>query len=176
MNTPLYWIEDITTDGKLAISPRPRGSDWLEDEIHYLKSNRVDIVVCALMPSEIIQLELTDEEQLCHKHNISYLSYPIPDRETPQSMREFYDFTQKLSFELTQGKNILVHCRQGIGRSSLIAASLLRHIEKKSASEIFQMITLQRGINVPDTKEQSQWLQKWIELSFEKSSIENLFS
>jgi hypothetical protein len=32
MEVDIYWI-NIPGDGKLGIIPRPRGGDWLEDEI-----------------------------------------------------------------------------------------------------------------------------------------------
>lgn len=48
---------------------------------------------------------------------------------------------------------IAIHCRAGIGRSSLIAASVMTayHIP---AEEAFSLIETARGFAVPDTQEQ----------------------
>jgi hypothetical protein len=32
MQARIYWIDDLES-GQLGIMPRPRGGDWLEDEI-----------------------------------------------------------------------------------------------------------------------------------------------
>ena len=45
-----YWIKN---EGfRLAIIPRPRGQDWLADDIGALRNAGVDIVVSALTPAE----------------------------------------------------------------------------------------------------------------------------
>jgi hypothetical protein len=40
------------TPGRLAIVPRPRGGDWLADEVARLKAAGVDILVSMLEPAE----------------------------------------------------------------------------------------------------------------------------
>jgi len=176
MKTKLYWFDNLNIDAKLGISSRPRGNDWLEDEIKHFKNSGVNILVSALTSSEIYELELDNEKEYCEKYGIRYLSYPIRDRDVPDSQKLFYEFTQQLSLELLQSKNIIIHCRQGIGRSSLLAAGVYRHIKEQNASDIFKEITLYRTSQVPDTKEQISWLDKWMELYFNKKSIVDLFS
>ena len=51
---------------------------------------------------------------------------------------------------------MLIHCRQGIGRSSLLAAAVL---EASSLDEAWRRIAEARGRSVPDTPEQRAWLQ-----------------
>jgi hypothetical protein len=43
MRTELYWIERPWR-GRLAIMPRPRGGDWLDDEIQSWRRSGVDVV------------------------------------------------------------------------------------------------------------------------------------
>ena len=47
MQVRIYWIDDFES-GRLGIMPRPRGGDWLEDEIRSLKVSGVDAVVSLL--------------------------------------------------------------------------------------------------------------------------------
>ena len=51
MLTELYWI-DGPWPGKLAISARARGGDWLEDEMRGWRRNGIDTVVSLLTPAE----------------------------------------------------------------------------------------------------------------------------
>jgi len=67
--------------------PRPRGGDWLEDEIGSLRAVGVDVVVSLLEPAEIIELDLQAEMRICEMRHIEYLSFPIPDRGVPLSDR-----------------------------------------------------------------------------------------
>ena len=45
-------IVDGPWPGRLAIVPRPRGGDWLEDEVRAWREAGVDIVVSALEADE----------------------------------------------------------------------------------------------------------------------------
>ena len=166
MKTELYWFSNERTNGRLGICSRPRGNDWLEDELQHFKASGVDILVSALEYDEQFELELLEESLLCGQIGMIYLSYPIADRQTPSSMKSFYGFTKELSVELLNGNNVMVHCRQGIGRSSLLVSGILRHLWSESASEIFSFISSYRGRTIPDTEEQILWLQKWIDIFF----------
>jgi len=72
--------------------PRLRGGDWLEDEIRSLKSSGVDAVVSLLERAEIEELEIAEEQALCEANGISFLSFPIRDRNLPSSGREALEF------------------------------------------------------------------------------------
>src|SRR5215467_12015677 len=61
---------------------------------------------------------------------------------------------------LRQGKAVGVHCRAGIGRSSMIAACAL--IRTGLSVELaFRMIEKARGCSVPDTPEQREWVERY---------------
>lgn len=156
MNTEYYWI-DGPWKGRLAIVPRPRGGDWLEDEIHSWREAGLDTIVSLLTPPEIEELDLRQEEHLAHTQNIDFISFPIPDREVPASSESTIALAHQLEAALTSGKRVGLHCRQGIGRSSLIAACVLIS-SGQSAAEAFEAITTARGRAVPDTVEQKEWV------------------
>ena len=83
--TQVYWIQAAKA-GRLAIMPRPRGGDWLEDEIARWKEAGIDTVVSLLERQEIAQLGLDQEAELCGARNIEFVSFPIPDRGVPESL------------------------------------------------------------------------------------------
>ncbi len=138
--------------------PRPRGGDWLEDEIKSLKFSGVDVVVSLLESEEITELDITEEKNLCEANNISFLSFSIKDRDVPLSTQETFDFAQKSSNLLKNGKNLVIHCRQGVGRSALIAACVLV-LNGFSSEEAFEKIKNARGCDVPDTNKQRDWVK-----------------
>lgn len=158
MKTDYYWI-DGPWKGRLAIVPRPRAGDWLGDEVHSWQEAGFDIIVSLLTPPEIEELDLALEEESSHARDIEFISFPIPDRDVPASREAITALAQKLETALTSGKSVGVHCRQGIGRSSLLAACVLIASGENSA-EAFERISEARGRPVPDTVEQKEWVAK----------------
>ena len=82
MKTDIYWI-DGGWSGHLAILLRPRGGDWLEDEVRSWRQTGVDIVVSLLTAEEIADLQLAQEAELSQRHGVRFLSFPIADRGVP---------------------------------------------------------------------------------------------
>src|SRR5262245_4404258 len=117
MRTELYWISG-PWPGRLAIMPRPRGGDWLEDEIQSCARSGVDVVVSLLTREEQSDLNLSDEESLCRASGLDFVSFPIVDRSVPSSAEAFSEQIIKLAEQLAKGQTIAVHCRQGIGRAA----------------------------------------------------------
>jgi protein-tyrosine phosphatase len=156
MKATLYWING-PWPGRLAIAPRPRGDDWLEDEVASWKQAGVDVVVSALTRDEVAELALENEAMACQQHGLDWFEITIPDRGLPSSQLPVLELVRAIEGKLSDGKNVLVHCRQGIGRSSMLAASVLASggVDVNSA---FQRITTARGRPVPDTPEQQKWV------------------
>lgn len=156
MRTDLFWIEG-PWPGRLAIMPRPRGGDWLEDEIRAWQTAGVKTIVSALEPSEAAELDLASEENLSHANGMDFVSIPITDRGVPASVPALLRVLLPLERELSDGRQVAIHCRQGIGRSSLLAAGLLT-LGGVSPEDAWQRIERARGRAVPDTPEQRSWL------------------
>ena len=156
MYTELHWM-DGPWPGKLAISARPRGGDWLDEGLASWRKSGVDEVVSLLTPDEVESLELQNEAAHSWDAGMQFRSFPIIDRWVPASKRDALRLIEDLDRDLTAGKDISIHCRQGIGRPGLIAASLLaaRGLPPSSALE---RISLARGVTVPETTEQRAWV------------------
>jgi protein-tyrosine phosphatase len=156
VKTELFWIP-AEMPGRLAIMPRPRGGDWLEDEVKAWRSEGVDLVVSLLVPSEIVDLDVGAEESLCHGAGIEFHTFPIADRGVPSSRAAFLNLATVLANDLAAGKNIAIHCRQGIGRAPLLAIAVLvltgLCLETATAA-----VGQARGCAVPETTEQQRWL------------------
>jgi len=157
MRAELYWITDAP-HGRLAIMPRPRAGDWLADELASWKTAGVDVVVSLLGNDEIDELGLQQEQTLSEKIGLAFISYPITDRNVPESVDDFLKFTNHLHDHMSDNRAVAIHCRMGIGRSSLVAACLLVK-SGMPATDAFVTISRDRGIDVPDTNTQIEWVE-----------------
>jgi|SRR5579872_781237 len=155
----MYWI-DVPRPGSLAIASRPRAGDWLEDEVSAWRHAAVDNVISLLEPHEVHELGLEAEEQTCSRAGIAFTSFPIPDRGVPPSASRTRELIAPSVARLTAGNGVLIHCRAGIGRSSLIAACVL--VSLGDPPEVaFERIASARGLAVPDTELQAQWVASY---------------
>jgi Cyclin-dependent kinase inhibitor 3 (CDKN3) len=159
MKAELYWIKGPSA-GRLAIMPRPRGGDWLEDEIRDWRFAGIDIVVSTLTNEEAAELDLTNEAALCHANGIEYVSFPIADRGVPFSFLATAELLQRLDGKLAEGKGVAIHCRQGLGRSALLAACLLV-LAGADPEAAIQRVGAARGCPVPETAVQREWIAKF---------------
>jgi protein-tyrosine phosphatase len=82
---------------------------------------------------------------------------PIVDRGVPESGRETLEFARRLKSFLEEGKNLVIHCRYGRGRSTVIAATVLA-LRGAPIETAFEMIAKARGFSVPDTDNQRVWV------------------
>jgi protein-tyrosine phosphatase len=152
-----YWIEG-PWPGRLAIVPRPRGGDWLDDEARAWKNGNVDLVVSLLDPDEEQALELTAEQAICQANGMEFFSIPIADRGLPRAGKEFSIALGAIAERVNLGQTAIVHCRQGIGRAPLLAASMLI-VAGVDAGEAIRRVSEARGRPVPETGEQAEWLR-----------------
>ena len=143
--------------GRLGIVPRPRGGEWLADEVRSWQISGIDVVASLLTPDEIAELDLQEEEARSREAGLEFHAYPIPDRGVPRSQADWARLVSRLEKALESGKTLAVHCRQGIGRSSLIVASLLVSAGQEP-EEAFRRIERARRMPVPDTTEQRDWV------------------
>ncbi len=160
MQAELYWIASVP-HGRLAIMPRPRAGDWLVGELSSLQRSGVDVVVSLLTDDEVADLDLGHEPTRCEELGLTFISYPIADRDVPTSIDDFLAFLDQLHDCLRSDCGVAVHCRMGIGRSSLVAACLMAKTGV-SAADAFALISQSRGIDVPDTNAQIEWVASMV--------------
>ncbi len=159
MRATVYWIEGPWR-GRLAIVPRPRGGDWLEDEIVAWKQAGIEVVVSTLTPEEITELDIAREKAACEANGIRYIPFPITDRGVPASTAAAAGLVRRLEGDLAEGKTVAVHCRQGVGRSALLTACLLAATGIEVATA-FERIRGARACPVPDTPGQREWVVRF---------------
>ena len=108
---------------------------------------------------EAYEVGLQAESVHCDNNGIEYLSFPIPDRGLPSNIGNFVKLAEYLQEEIQQGAGVVIHCRGGVGRCSLLAATVLLR-EGNSTEEALEKISVARRVRVPDTEEQINWLKE----------------
>lgn len=156
MRNEIYWLDEHWP-GQIALAPRPRGGDWLEEELNGWKKVGVAAVLSLLTPEEERDLDLENEGQQARTLGLEFLSFPIPDRQVPTSAAKLESVLERVKGILVAGKNVLIHCRQGIGRTGLVAACLLLG-DGMSPGAAIEKISAVRGVPVPETTEQREWI------------------
>jgi len=122
----VYWTDGPWT-GRIGIVHRPRGGDWLEEDIQAWQKTDLTRIVSLLTPIAVADLDLNKEEAWCKTYGIQFMSFPIPDRSAPASQKAVVALVHQLENALKAGERIAVHCRQGIGRSSLHGRNLPKY-------------------------------------------------
>lgn len=142
--------------GSIAVCTRPRGGDWLEDDLGSLARAGIHVVVSALTDEENTELELRGEASGCTSLGLTFLRLPIADRDTPPNFNAALRSLQEVQERLHRGQHAVIHCRQGIGRSCMLVAAILV-LEGLGVEDAWNLVQQKRGRPVPDTPAQRAW-------------------
>jgi protein-tyrosine phosphatase len=159
MLTELFWVDGPWL-GRMAISPRPRGGEWVDDEMKGWRRAGVDVVVSLLEPGEAEDLGLDEERKYCKANGMEFYSLPIVDRSVPSSDAEAARLLAEMEEALNRGKNVAIHCRQGVGRAGLIASTLLVETGVNPSDAVLR-VSAARHAPVPETAEQRAWIDSF---------------
>jgi protein-tyrosine phosphatase len=156
MKPTLYQVDGLSPY-RLAVVARPRGGDWLCDEIRGLSFAGVDVLVSMLTDEEAQELGLANEPKECGVASIEFFNVPLRDRSVPANAMVFLRSVDALATAMKSGKFVAVHCRASIGRASVMAVSILARLGW-NIEDAFEAVQSARGCVVPDTPEQRQWV------------------
>jgi protein-tyrosine phosphatase len=153
----VFWIAENRESPRLGIVTRPRGGDWLHDELLRLKNAGIRTVVSMLEQREADSLGLAEEGRFAEQLGLRFISFPVPDRTTPANKDAFRRLIHKLASQVSNGDAVGVHCQACIGRSTIAVACILIHLGWNPEAAL-EAIESSRGCSVPDTEEQREWI------------------
>jgi protein-tyrosine phosphatase len=151
----IYKVIEVS-GGTLSVMAKPVAGEWIEDEFSGLRKLGVTHVVSLLESDEAHEVGLRDEKSLCEKNGICFTSFPIQDRGLPNKQKAI-ELIQLLYSDIMAGGHVVIHCRAGIGRTGIIAGGVLLQMGYSDVDAL-KLISAKRGVSVPDTDEQEQWL------------------
>jgi predicted protein tyrosine phosphatase len=148
----LFWIDE-----GLAVGPRPRAGSGLAEDLQTAREAGIDVLVSCLTPDEERSLGLTAEARTAVTRGLRFERAPIDDITTPSEVQPFLDVIGELVRARAEGRRVAIHCKMGIGRAPLTAASVLV-AEGMEPAAAWARITERRGRPVPDNHVQESWV------------------
>ncbi len=131
----------------------------LQAGLQQLKNDSIDKILCLMEESESNTLGLQQQKSLTEAAGMEFERFPITDFSVPDFLDLQIQITRNLNY-LHSGKNLLVHCKGGIGRTGLICCCLMLSTGI-SVPEAISVVTRQRGEQVPETPEQIDMLIRY---------------
>ena len=144
-------------EGSLSIMSKPSGGENLRDDLRYLKNSGFTHIISLLEAHEASELSLELESSICAELGISFNQCPVADRSIPKEPNVFIESVVCAYNAIDAGANLIAHCRAGIGRSGIYTASVLIY-HGLSISDAFDLVSTARGISIPDTQIQIDWI------------------
>lgn len=151
----LYTVID-NGPGSLAIAPHPSSGSSLYSDVEYWAGSGIDIVVSLLTDKEEKELGLSNEKTVVAELGMNFRSFAIPDMRVPQELSAFCELAIEIAHLIRGKRRIIVHCWAGIGRSGLLASTVLV-LMGNDPETVFDLVTKVRGESVPETQEQRDW-------------------
>jgi protein-tyrosine phosphatase len=158
--------EDLGQPGQLGLTLAPgkktdeKDVQWerdLETDLKRLREEYgVGVLVSLMEHDEYSDLEIPDLTQKAEEQGMEVLYLPIPDYGVPNASEDddFRPFVEDIANRIEEGETVVVHCRGGLGRSGLVAASVLVALGH-SAEEAIDTVrgTRQGAVETPDQED-----------------------
>jgi cyclin-dependent kinase inhibitor 3 len=156
-----YKIVDIlymnNNFGRLAISQTP-GRFNLYLDLLTMKENKIDIIICLLTWTEMKSLNIINYPNLAQEAGFTFYHLPIVDGCAPRK-EEADLLIPSIMNNLCLGKNVLIHCKLGLGRAGTIASCCINNLGV-STEDAIEYVKLKRPGSIKTSK-QLQFLKKY---------------
>jgi protein-tyrosine phosphatase len=115
------------TPGSLYLHSMPGRYEPMTEFISDLQYLNIARIICLTAADEILRkspvyLDAIHSGELATEH----ITFPVPDFGVPDDVNAFYNQARSAAEFLHNGKNILVHCAGGVGRTGMFAGCVLR--------------------------------------------------
>ena len=135
LRTPINETARIILSGAPGLVIEDNGAlslneEALEAEMSRLASHGVEILVALVEDGELHPVAYDDIADAANLFGIGSIRLPIPDFQAPSSGQEqhWQAIRKRAQQVFSRGHSVAFHCLAGIGRSSMMAASLLVHL------------------------------------------------
>jgi protein-tyrosine phosphatase len=119
----------------------------------------VDVLVSLQTTDEQAEIGLADEADAAARAGLEFRHLPIPGMGVPD-LAAVAPAIAAIGADVARGRHVVIHCWAGIGRSSTIAAAVLIELGA-TPSDACATISAARGMRVPETQAQREWLDDW---------------
>lgn len=174
--------EDVTkTPGRLGMTFAPgmkalgMSGRWerdLKSDLRALRNEyKTDVLVSVMEEHEYGGYGIPELFEHDLIEDIQVLRFSIEDMNVPREAeeKEYEALIQEIVGRLKEGKNIVVHCRGGLGRTGTVAACVLVALGDHSADEAIAAVRTVREGTV-QTRDQEEFVRRFEETLRERES------
>ena len=147
--------------GQLATIAHPRGDDWEADELGSLAGSGVSVLVSALTTAEQQRLGFGSTSATAARLGVDFLPFPVGEGGIARDdAAKVVGLAGRLAAQVSAGRFVVTQCFAGIGRSTLLAGATLVMLGI-GPERALELLTVARGLPVPDTEAQRDWLYQF---------------
>jgi protein-tyrosine phosphatase len=154
----MYQIDFIQLpgiSGKIGLGRAPGyGSDRFED-FRSIKSQGISKIYCLQEEGELTWLAKgetsLERKELLKDMGIEFIHSPIADFSVPDE-DQARELVEMILSDVTSGKNVLIHCMGGLGRTGTVAACTLVRFGSKPDIAIMTVRTVRPGTLETDSQ------------------------
>jgi protein-tyrosine phosphatase len=154
------FIPEQYLKNRLGMTILPGRQDYsrsLEEDIKELKLQKIDVIIPLVTQDEMERYGVPDLIEKYLKANFEVKHLPIIDQKAPQS-DEINDLIEYIDLKFKEGKNLLVHCVGGLGRSGLVVACFLKS-KGLSSEDAISAVRKSRSARAIETKIQEEFIE-----------------
>lgn len=85
----------------------------------------METIVTLIEKEEMESIKVTDLFDKCHERDIEVIWFPHKDRTAPVGLTGMHELVHMITDRLASGRNIIIHCKGGLGRTGTVAACVL---------------------------------------------------
>jgi ADP-ribosyl-[dinitrogen reductase] hydrolase len=121
-----------------------------------------DMLVSLIEDFEYERYKMESYADEAKASGIEVEEWPIRDVDVPreEQVEEYADLVGKIVGFLREGRNTVVHCRGGIGRTGMVVCSVLVGLGH-DAEEAMQLASDARKAEVPETEPQKEYVREF---------------
>lgn len=165
---PIYvdWLPSSPGKVGMTIAPgknafRAVQGVWSRDLLTDLKRlvdvYETHVLVCLLEDFELEMMGIQNLVKEAENLGIEVHRQPICDNDVPRSMSDVRQLVELMTDRVRSGKNVVTHCRGGLGRAGTIVGCYLV-FNGMSPDEAIDALHTYRNPNSPQTPEQEQFI------------------
>ena len=156
------WLDDELIEKEaIGLTILPGRKDYsrsIDEDLKQLKEYKINTVVPLITDDEFSHFGVGELIEKYEEYGFNIRRLSIMDQ-LVSSEEEMIDLIHDLDALLKDGEKILLHCVGGLGRSGLVAASLLKYKGKNSQDALLSVRKV-RGPRAIESKIQEEFVQK----------------